>query len=148
MKGRNTIPPPFIYLKTIYLKTEIQCTKVRWPGWPWNSFPRTSPLTKKLYVCGCCTLFFPFWGGVEPSSLLLRPLLMYCTSPDYYGCRWEWSNRWNDWQEKPKYSEKTSPSASFSTTNPTWPDPGSNPGRRSGKPAGNRLNYGTAVHQR
>jgi hypothetical protein len=28
--------------------------------------------------------------------------------------------------------------------NPTWPYPGLNPGRRSGKPATNRLSYGVA----
>jgi hypothetical protein len=57
-----------------------------------------------------------------------------------------WIIRWNeDWQEKPKYAEKTCPGATLSTTNPTWPDPGSNPGRRSGKPATNRLSYGAAV---
>jgi hypothetical protein len=28
--------------------------------------------------------------------------------------------------------------------NPTWPDPGLNPGRRVGKPATNRLSYGAA----
>jgi hypothetical protein len=44
----------------------------------------------------------------------------------------------------PKYSEKTCPSATLSTTNPIWPDLGSNPGRRGGKPAINRLGYGTA----
>jgi hypothetical protein len=44
---------------------------------------------------------------------------------------WLWSYWWNeDWQEKPKYSERTCPSAALSTTNPTWPDPGSNPGHR------------------
>jgi hypothetical protein len=32
----------------------------------------------------------------------------------------------------------------LSTTNPTWPDPGSNPGRRGGKSASNRLTYGAA----
>jgi hypothetical protein len=32
----------------------------------------------------------------------------------------------------------------LSTTNPTWPDPGANPGRRGGKPATNRLSYGAA----
>jgi hypothetical protein len=37
------------------------------------------------------------------------------------------------------------PSATLSTTNPTWPDPGSNPGRRGGKPATNRLSYGAAL---
>jgi hypothetical protein len=32
-----------------------------------------------------------------------------------------WSNWWNEnWQGKPKYSEKTYPSATLSTTNPTW----------------------------
>jgi hypothetical protein len=29
--------------------------------------------------------------------------------------------------------------------NPTWPDPGLNPGRRNGKPATNRLSYGAAL---
>jgi hypothetical protein len=61
------------------------------------------------------------------------------------GWGWLWSNWWNeDWQGKPKYSEKTCPSATVSTTNPTWPNPGSNPGRRGGKPATNRLSYGAA----
>jgi hypothetical protein len=32
----------------------------------------------------------------------------------------------------------------LSTTNPTRPDPGSNPDRRCGKPATNRLSYGAA----
>jgi hypothetical protein len=48
------------------------------------------------------------------------------------------------WQGKPKYSEKTCPSATLSTTNPTRHDLGSNPGRRYGKPAINRLSYDTA----
>jgi hypothetical protein len=29
--------------------------------------------------------------------------------------------------------------------NPTWPDPGLNPGRRDGKPATNRLSYGASL---
>jgi hypothetical protein len=32
-----------------------------------------------------------------------------------------------------------------SSQNPTWPDPGLNPGRRGGKPGTNRLSYGVAV---
>jgi hypothetical protein len=32
--------------------------------------------------------------------------------------------------------------------NPTWPDPGLNPGSRSGKPATNRLSYGAALPAR
>jgi hypothetical protein len=39
---------------------------------------------------------------------------------------------------------KPAPSATLSTTNPIWPDSGSNPGLRGGKPATNRLSYGTA----
>ena len=39
---------------------------------------------------------------------------------------------------------KTCPSATLFTTNPTWTDPASNPGRRGGRPATNRLSHGTA----
>jgi hypothetical protein len=68
--------------------------------------------------------------------------MAYCICP---GWLWWWRNWWNeDWQGKPKYSEKPCPSATLSTTNPTWPEPGSNPGRRRGKPATNRLSYGSA----
>jgi hypothetical protein len=68
--------------------------------------------------------------------------MAYCTCP---GWLWWWRIWWNeDLQGKPKYSEKTCPSATLSTTNPTWRDPGSNPGRRGGKPATNRLSYGAA----
>jgi hypothetical protein len=34
---------------------------------------------------------------------------------------------------------------SLSTTNPTWPDSGSNPSRGAGKPATNHLSYVTAI---
>jgi hypothetical protein len=47
----------------------------------------------------------------------------------------------NDWQRKPKYSEKTCSSAAL----PTRLESESNPGRRDGKPAANDLSYGTAV---
>jgi hypothetical protein len=58
---------------------------------------------------------------------------------------WLWSNWWNvNWHGKPKYSEKTSPSATLFTTNPTWPDSDLNLGHCGGKPATNRLSYGTA----
>jgi hypothetical protein len=42
---------------------------------------------------------------------------------------WLWSSRWNEnWQFKPKSSEKTCPSAILYTINPTLPNLGSNPG--------------------
>jgi hypothetical protein len=40
---------------------------------------------------------------------------------------------------------ETCPSATLSTTNATWRDLGSNPGRHGGKPTTNRLSYGTAI---
>jgi hypothetical protein len=59
---------------------------------------------------------------------------------------WLWRNWWNEARQgKPKYSEKTCPSATLSTTNPTWLDAVLNPGRLGGKPATNRMNYGTAL---
>jgi hypothetical protein len=85
-------------------------------------------------------------GGVQTGSTRHRGhLLAYCTCP---GWLWGWRIiRWNDdCQGKPKYSEKTCPSATLSTTNTTWPDPGSNSGRRGGKPATNRLSYVAALH--
>jgi hypothetical protein len=39
---------------------------------------------------------------------------------------------------------KTCTSATLSTTNPTWTDPGSIPGLLGGRPAANRLSHGTA----
>jgi hypothetical protein len=65
--------------------------------------------------------------------------MAYCICP---GWLWWWWSWWNEnWQGKPKFSGKTCPSATLSTTNPTWPDPG----RRGGKPAINRLSYGAAT---
>jgi hypothetical protein len=62
--------------------------------------------------------------------------------------RWVWSSRYNEnLQGKPKYSEKTFPSVTLSTTNPTWPVVGSNLGRRCGKSATNRLSYGTTHNE-
>jgi hypothetical protein len=76
------------------------------------------------------------------SGVRLNPLGTAATTGPDDRWWWLWSNWWNeDWQGKPKYSEKTCPSATSSTTNPTL-DPGSNPGRRGGEPPANRLSYG------
>jgi hypothetical protein len=79
-------------------------------------------------------------GGVQPG-----PLGTEATDWPIVACRswiWWWWNE--DWQGKPKNSEKTRPSATLYITNPIWPNPGSNPDRRGGKPATNRLSYGAA----
>jgi hypothetical protein len=53
------------------------------------------------------------------------------------------------WKEidrgKPTIRRQTCPSATLSTTNVTWTDPGSNPGLRGERPATNRLSHGTAL---
>jgi hypothetical protein len=73
-----------------------------------------------------------------------RPLLVYCTCP---GWLWGWRIWWNEERQgKPKYSEKTNPSAILFTANPTLPDPGANSGHRGGKPATNRLSYGDGLN--
>jgi hypothetical protein len=89
--------------------------------------------------------FFSFsgWGETE-STWYVGHCWPIVPAPDDRWW-WLWSSWWNEgWQGKPKYSEKTCPSATLSTTNPTWPGLGSNPGRRGGNPASNRLSYGTA----
>jgi hypothetical protein len=48
---------------------------------------------------------------------------------------------------KSKYSEKTFPNATSSTTDPSLPDPSSNPGLRGWKPTTNRLSYDTAMKE-
>jgi hypothetical protein len=45
---------------------------------------------------------------------------------------------------KPKSSEKNLPSATLSTTNPTWTDSVANPGLCGERPATKRLSDGTA----
>jgi hypothetical protein len=91
-----------------------------------------------------CSFFVVSWGGVRLSPLSTSaanwPIL---PAPD--DRRWMWGGRCNEnWQGKPKYSEKICSRATLSTINPTWPDLGSNPGRRGGKPATNSLSYGAA----
>jgi hypothetical protein len=59
-------------------------------------------------------------GGVQAGSTrYVGHWMAYCIYP---GWLWWWRNWWDeDWQEKPKYSEKTCPSATLSTTRDrTW----------------------------
>jgi hypothetical protein len=54
--------------------------------------------------------------------------------------------RWNDMlsEETRRTRRKTCPSATLSTTNPTWIDQGANPGLRCQRPATNDLSHGMA----
>jgi hypothetical protein len=83
-----------------------------------------------MFFLGLFFLICIVGGGVQIGSTRhVGHLLAYCTCS---GWLWGWRIWWNEWQGKPKYSEKTCPDATLSTANPTWPDPGLNPGRRCG----------------
>jgi hypothetical protein len=84
-------------------------------------------------------------GGVHTGSTRhIGHWMTDCTCP---GWLWCWRIWWNeDWQGKPKYSEKTCPRATLSHHKSHLPDPGSNPGRRGGKPATNWLSCVAAFH--
>jgi hypothetical protein len=47
--------------------------------------------------------------------------------------------------ENHRTRRKTCPSATLSTTNPTWIDPGVNPGLRGERPATDDLSHGTVI---
>jgi hypothetical protein len=106
--------------------------------------------------CSCC--FFttayqymcvseyniPPWSGVRLSPLGTPATIWHIVpAPDDGWWLWVCSSRWNDWQGKPKYSKNICPSAALSSTNLTWLDLGSNPGRHGGKPATNCLSNDT-----
>jgi hypothetical protein len=94
---------------------------------------------------GSPMIFLASWGGVRLSPLSTSATNWPIVPAPDDRWWWMWSSKWNEnWQGKQQYSEKTCPSATLPTTNPTWIDMGSNPGRCRGKPATNRLSYGTA----
>jgi hypothetical protein len=78
----------------------------------------------------------------------LRLIVQPCDEDDQFFSFFQvMEHRWNEIDRgKPKYSGgQTCPNATLSTTNPTWTDPGSNPGLRGKRPATNRLSHGTAL---
>jgi hypothetical protein len=126
------------------------------PRWPRDTplsaevgtkFRRQVAVAQSVYfACGLrATEFFVCW--VEPSPRLLRPLIglfSYTSMIDDDGCAA--ISGINEWEGKRKYSEYTCCSAALSTTDPTWLEPGSNPGRSGRKPGPNRLIYGKEIN--
>jgi hypothetical protein len=107
----------------------------------WYSFLLEAESTHRaIYVY----IFWVYWSGMRLSPLGTSAT-NWPTVPTVPTDRWTWSSRWNEnLKGKPKYSEKTCPSAILYTKNPTWPDLGPNPGHHGEKPATNRLSYGRA----
>jgi hypothetical protein len=91
-------------------------------------------------------LSFLVWGETGSTGYISR-CLAYCTSPGWqmmlivqHSVEWELAG-------ETEVLRENLPQCHFvSTTNPTWPDLGSNPGRASGKPSTKLLSYGTALH--
>jgi hypothetical protein len=96
--------------------------------------------------------FFTWWRAPQQMPRTHYSLKAFCATLWW---RWRWAvfykvlqvmeHQWNEIDRgKQTTRRKTCPSATLSTTNPTWTDPGSNPGLRNGRPATNRLSHGTA----
>jgi hypothetical protein len=111
--------------------------------WTSSTVRTSDPPTIYRNLSAVSTLFYSQWRDAE-STRYCRHYWPIVPAPDDRW--WVWISRWNkDWQGKPKYSEKTCPSATLSTTNPPWTDSSSNPDRRGGKSATNRMSYGEAT---
>jgi hypothetical protein len=88
----------------------------------------------------------PAADGTDALRLFVQPYDEDEYEQFFYQVLQVMEHQWNETDRgKPKTRRKTCPSATLSTTNPTWTDPGSNPGLRSGRPATNRLSHGTAL---
>jgi hypothetical protein len=94
--------------------------------------------------------FFAWWRAPQQMLRTHHSLKAFCAT-----LWWRWAilyqvlqvmeHQWNEIDRgKRTTRRKTCPSATLSTTNPKWTDPGSNPGIRGERPATNRLRHGTA----
>jgi hypothetical protein len=121
-------------------------------------YHRIINLHHPLSLCSKKTDFMSFarsclCGEGAPQLMLrtYRSLKAYCTTPvmkmsSFWPVLQVMEHQWNEIDRgKPTTRRKTCPSATLSTTNPTWTDPGSNTGLRSGRPATNRLSHGTVL---
>jgi hypothetical protein len=90
-------------------------------------------------------LFFFLGGGVGQTQAWMPAfVLAHYAFPRWYEFG---DRRWNDvlTGENRRTRRKSCPSATLSSTNPTWIDPGANAGLRGERPATNDLSHGTAL---
>jgi hypothetical protein len=95
--------------------------------WIFFNLPNTSSRTVALGLTQPLTGMSTrkhFLIGIVGGGLQLCPIGTAATNRPIVpnpGWLWWWRNWWNDnWQGKLKYSEKTCPRATLSSTNPTW----------------------------
>jgi hypothetical protein len=104
----------------------------------------THPLSVYSTLYSSSFLFFPEGGvGLVPKRGCLLTLAFH-TVPRWYEFG---ERRWNDilTGENRRTRRETCPSATSSTINATWIDPGANPGLRCERLAINDLRHGTAL---
>ena len=85
----------------------------------------------------CTSTFFLWWRAPQQMLRTHRSLEAYCATVWWWWWRWivffclVMEYRWNEIDRRNRSNRgKTCPSATLSITNPTWTDPGSNPGLR------------------
>jgi hypothetical protein len=130
--------------------THIKHLTKQLPPFPcsgWRMFLRTraqivESLRRNPFACSMEFRTGKWCLGVLHHRVCLLTLAYYAFPRWYeFGER-----RWNDilTGENRRTRRKSCPSATLSTTNPTWIDPGANPGLRGERSAINNLRYGTA----
>jgi hypothetical protein len=84
----------------------------------------------------CEHFFFTWWRAPQQMLLTHHTLKAFCATLWWWAVFYQvlqvMEHQWNEIDRgKPTTQRKTWPSAILSTTNPTWTDPGSNPGLRN-----------------
>jgi hypothetical protein len=117
-------------------RPDLCCSTIGWmEKWMQVNRKNIVPVVKVAFI-------FLKVGWVRPKRGCLLALAYYAIPRWYeFGER-----RWNDilTGENRRTRRKTWPSATLSTTNSTWIDPGANPGLRGERPATNDLSHCTA----
>jgi hypothetical protein len=118
----------------VFIKLDIMC---KFWSCPFLSYNICLQTLASLFVS-----YFPKKGegprSLEAYCAILwwRWLVSFVFPCNLAPMEWTWQGKTEVLGENP---------VPVSTTNPTWTDPGSNPGLRGERPATNRLSYGTAI---
>jgi hypothetical protein len=103
-----------------------------------SSLIARSATAHKRFICRVCRVGYRASNGTGTQYWMMIPTRIWREQTVTYF----WLIQ--GYQQLPENTEKTCPSPNLSTTNPTWLDPGSNPGRRGGNPATNSSSYGAS----
>jgi hypothetical protein len=119
-----------------------------------NARNKCSSVCFILWLNGGSSIHVGFWtgdGSIFCCCVVMSSHQVSCQHRDYVPSMRRWLMNLEhlvdeNWQGKPKYSQKTSPSVTLSNTNPTWSDLGSNPDLGCGKPSTSHLSNDTVQY--